>query len=429
MIKKLKRKFIRLSMTSLFVLLFVIVAGMNLINYNSVVSEADDILSVLSQNKGTFPDTDKSLTDIPNSLKNTRHDEIEFKFPHNMSPETPFESRYFSVLFTSSGNLIQVETSRIAAVDTTTAIKYAKTVLTQNKTKGFLNKYRFICYTEENTIRITFLDCGRKIDSFSNFLLASCGMSLAGFIIVFFVFVFFAGRIIRPISESYEKQKQFITDAGHEIKTPLTIINANIDILEMDFGKNESFDDIRQQTNRLTTLTNDLVYLARMEESENKMPMIIFPISDVMYEIASSFKILAQTQNKKLQCDIQPMLSMNGNDKSIAQLISILLDNALKYSPENSIIHLHLRKQNRLLNLSVCNITKTSISENNKKELSRVFDRFYRLDTSRNSETGGHGIGLSIAKAIVLAHDGKIQANTPKENEFQISIIFHAVKE
>lgn len=410
MIKRLKIKFIILSMTSLFILLSAIIMGMNLLNYNAVVNEADEILVLLSQNKGRFPD----IPETPGNIEENR-------LPPHMSMELPYESRYFSVLINSSGGIIQTETSRIASVDTTQAIEYANHVLSKDNTNGFVNDFRFVRYTEGNNIRITFLDCGRKLDSFNQFLFISLGMALAGLIVVFFVIFFLAGRIIQPIAESYEKQKRFITDAGHEIKTPLTIINANVDILEMELGKNECIEDIQQQIRRLTSLTNDLVYLARMEESENSIQMIEFPISEVVYETVAPFKTLAQTRGIEFICNIQPLLSMKGNDKAIQQLVSILMDNALKYSPAGGTITLDMAKQGRLLCLSVSNTTEAEISN---KNLSQVFDRFYRSDTSHNSEAGGYGIGLSIAKAIVTAHGGKIQALTKDNNSFQITAAF-----
>ncbi|MFQ9800920.1 MAG: sensor histidine kinase [Clostridia bacterium] len=186
------------------------------------------------------------------------------------------------------------------------------------------------------------------------------------------------------MAESYEKQKQFITDAGHEIKTPLTIIKADTDVLEMDFGENEWLSDIRKQTVRLTSLTNDLVYLSRMEEAGDSMAMIEFPFSDVVGEAAASFQALAQTQGKEFQCDIQPMLSLNGNEKAIQQLVGILLDNALKYSPKNGMVSLKVWKQNRAVYLSVLNTTESPVQ---KDKLDLLFERFYRTDTSRNSQT------------------------------------------
>ena len=223
MIRKLRIQFIVLAMLSLLLLLTVIVAGMNLLNYRSVVSDADEVLSIISQNRGAFPNTDGSQ-----SLGGRR--------PHGMSPELPYESRYFSVLLGDDGTVLRVDTSRIASVDSNQAADYARAVEQRLSEKGFFGQFRYIKSYEDIGVRISFLDCGRKLDAYRNFLLISIVMALVGLLIVFFVIVFFSGKFIRPIAESYEKQKHFITDAGHEIKTPLTIINANTDLLEMDIG-------------------------------------------------------------------------------------------------------------------------------------------------------------------------------------------------
>lgn len=226
-------------------------------------------------------------------------------------------------------------------------------------------------------------------------------------------------RIVRPVAESYEKQKQFITDAGHELKTPLTIIGADADLAEMEWGENQWIQDIRRQTQRLTELTQDLIYLSRMEEEGLSLQSIDFPLSDVAEEMAHSFLPLAQNQGKRLEIAVQPMLSFRGDEKSIRQLCSILLDNALKYSPQEGELLFRLEKQGKNILLSVSNTTSQPIK---KEELCHLFDRFYRTDPSRNSLIGGYGLGLSIARSIVTAHKGKIRAESPQESVLTIQV-------
>lgn len=412
MIKKLKNKFIILSMIAVFILLALIVAAMNIINYRSVINEADDILFFIAENQSDFVSDDVFSTDGFNPFFNG-------KLPQNMSPETPYESRYFSVIINTVTESVKTETSRIASVDAENAKNYARAVLKSDSCTGFIDDFRYLVATDGENVSITFLDCGRKINAFQNFRTSSISMALVGYIAFFLVICFFAEKITRPIAESYEKQKRFITDAGHEIKTPLTIINTNVDLLEMDEPDNECISDIRKQTKRLTELTNSLVFLSKMEESNTKVDMIEFPISDVVFETAASFKALAESEDKTLTCNVEPMLSMVGDEKSISQLISILLDNAVKYSPKNGNITLNMKRQNKNLIISVLNSTKDEVQS---KDLPYVFDRFYRSDPSRNSGTGGHGIGLSIAKAIVSAHKGKIEALSHDNHSFRITI-------
>lgn len=406
MIRKLKIKFTTLAMVAMFVLLSLIVGGMNVINYNTVVQDADKILSILVQNQGAFPDATKT----PNGYRS-----------HKLSPETPYESRYFSVFLGNDYSVIDTETSKIYSVDRKGAIEFAEKVIDKKEPTGFIDDFRYATKVVPNGYRIIFLDCGRKLDAYNSFLHTSILMAIGGLIIAFiFVFVF-VGRIIEPVAESYAKQKRFITDAGHEIKTPLTIINANIDLLETELGENESLSDIAQQTKRLKTLTNDLVMLARMEETEEKIQKIEFPISEIATETVKPFQNVAIQQGKEFLCNIQPMLTLKGNDKAIIQFINILMDNALKYSPAGGMVAFDLTKQNRTLYIHAFNTTE---SEVNKHQLDQVFERFYRTDSSRNSETGGSGIGLSVAKAIVASHGGKIQAWTQDGHSFHITAQF-----
>lgn len=404
MIKKLKFKFIILTMSSLLILLAVIVTGVNIMNYNSLKEDADSVLSIISKGDGKFPNIGdgKPAGGRP------------------FSPELPYESRFFSVLMNDEGSIIKVDISHIASVDYNRAVALANDVFSGSKNIGFSSDFRYYRYVDKDLVRITFLDCGRKLDTFRSFLLSTITISLTGYITVLIIVTILAGKIIRPISESYEKQKRFITDAGHEIKTPLTIINANVDILEMDNPDNESISDIRLQTKRLTELTNDLVYLSRMEEKSDSLTKVDFPLSDLVCETVAAFKAPAVTHDITINADIQPMISMNGDSKSIEKLISVLMNNALKYSPDNGAISIVLKTQGRQTVLSVTNTSSVPVE---REKLSHVFDRFYRTDNSRNSSTGGNGIGLSIAHAIVTAHGGKITASTDNGSNFRITVI------
>ena len=211
------------------------------------------------------------------------------------------------------------------------------------------------------------------------------------------------------MAESYEKQKRFITDAGHELKTPLTIIDADAEILEMDLGENEWVRDIQGQVKRLTGLTRDLIYLSRMDEEQSRPQLVEFPLSDLVRETAQPFQTLAKTQGKSLDLRVQPDLSLQGDEKALGHLVTILLDNALKYSPAGSGISLSLERQGKYARLTVANPTDSPLPG----DLNQLFERFYRADPSRNSQTGGHGLGLSIAQAIVSAHKGKLTAASP----------------
>ncbi len=406
MIRKLKIKLIALAMAALFALMVFMLSGMNLINYSTIISAAARILDPLSENYYAFQNSDDK--------SDSSHD------PMHIVPE---ESRFFSVTVDSNGNITGTDTGRMASVDSETAKEYAKEFLSRRSSRGFINEYRYLISDEDDQTRIIFLNCERKLDAFRSFLKISALMSLTGLIIIFIIMFVLSGKIVRPIAESYEKQKRFITDAGHEIKTPLTIISANAELLEMQTGECEEITEIENQTRRLRSLTDDLVMLARMEESENTLQKIDFPLSDTVSEVVQSFRSVAVKQDKELTYDIQPVLTLNGNEKTVRQLVNILMDNAMKYSSEGGKIHVDLQKHARNIELTVRN---TSTDKLDNEKLRHVFERFYRTDESRNSQTGGHGIGLSLAQAIVTSHGGKISARTDDGESFIVSVTFPA---
>lgn len=409
MIRKLRFKLIAASMFSLALVLFLILGGVNLMSYRKAVADADSVLQVLGSNDGTFPVREPAQTGESAAPASPPDHGRPGRQP-GLTAETPYESRYFSVLVDASGQVIQADTGQIAAVDDADAAAYALQVWAAGRTKGFLGDYRYLCCEEAEGTRVIFLDCTRSLSNCRATLAASVGLAVLGLAAVFVLLVILSGRIVRPVAESYEKQKRFITDAGHELKTPLTIIGADTDLLEMECGENQWLEDIRRQAQRLTGLTNDLIFLSRMEEDQPPLQAIEFPLSDVVEEMALSFQGPAKGQNKELRIQVQPLLSFTGDEKGIRQLVSILLDNALKYSPENTAVSLSLEKKGRGVQLTVENQTGNVLE---KEQLDHLFDRFYRADQSRNSSKGGYGLGLSIARGIVNAHKGRIKAEAP----------------
>lgn len=421
MIKKLRIKFITASMLSLALVLLVILGGINAMSYRKTVADADAILSVLAASQGRFPQKmppaeSGDFQKMPPESK-TLGDGMLRK--RGFSDETPYESRFFSVLLDENGKVLGTDTGMIAAVDQSTAAEYAREVWGSGRSRGFLGDYRFICSGEAGGVRVIFLDCGRGLSNFRAVLLASISISLLGLLAVLLLLVLFSGRIVTPVAESYEKQRRFITDAGHEIKTPLTIIGADADLLELDWGESEWLTDIKRQTQRLTGLTNDLIELSRMDEERPQLSCIEFPLSDVTEEVVQSFQGPAKAKKKELVMEIQPLLSFTGDENALRQLVSILMDNAVKYSPEGGRISAALEKEGRFVKLTVSNTTAQPVE---KEQLNRLFDRFYRADPSRSQATGGYGLGMSIARSIVVAHRGKIQAISPGENTLTVLV-------
>ena len=218
--------------------------------------------------------------------------------------------------------------------------------------------------------------------------------------------------------ELKEKQKQFITNASHELKTPLAVITADIDVLEMSVGEeNEWLQSIKSQTNRLNTLIKSLLNLANVEEGKNKLEITEFSITDIVSEEIKDFKSLLQ--DKKIEFDNTKNILINADINMIKQVIVILIDNAIKYTPDNGTIKIDVEKQGKKTKLEVCNTCENIKNIN----VNRVFDRFYRDDKSRNKKKEGYGIGLSIAKSIVDVHRGKISAYINEDDMICFKII------
>lgn len=418
MVRRLRMKFIVLSMLSVAVVLAVLLGIINAANYRRVAAEADQALKMIADNKGRFPEPklfqDKDMGRGEWERKGRRR-----KKRLDMSPELPYELRYFSVLLDVNGEIIETDIGKVAAVDAETAAGYAKDAAKFSGETGFFGNYRCRKQKEGENLRVIFLDCRRTLSVFRTFLAASIAVSFAGMAAVFLLVFLLSGKAVRPFIESYEKQKRFITDAGHEIKTPLTIIDADAAVLEMECGENEWLSDIQKQTERLKELTDDLIFLSKMEEGAGEEHWIDFPVSEVAAETAQSFELLAKSQNKHLQCQIEPGLSYRGDERNIRRLFSVLLDNGVKYSEDGGEITFSLQKKGKKLVLSVLNRAE----DMDGKKAERLFERFYRGDPSRNSGTGGHGIGLSIAKAIVEGHKGKIAAEVKAGEMLEITAV------
>ena len=429
MIRKLKIRFTLIAMIAISIVLVVILGSINILNYVNVNRNANERLALLAENKGDFSNIRKGLANpeekpFPGSEPVSESEFIPRPKSKGgaMSAETPFDTRFFTVNIDAEGNIAATNTDSIAAITSEEASAYARSLWKRGKTSGFLGSYKYILVPGQDATEDSmyiFLDCQRELDTFLNFLFASIGISTIGLLLVLILVIFFSGIVVRPIAESYEKQKRFITDASHEIKTPLTIIDANTEVLEMVHGESEWTLSIRNQIKRLTDLTNKLVFLSRMDEESSTLTMLDFSLSDAIEETALPFEAVAASQGKRFSMEIAPRITYHGDEASIRQAVSLLLDNAMKYSVDSSEITLSLTSSggNRIITV------KNKASDLMAGNLDILFERFYRPDASRSSSTGGNGIGLSVAKAIILAHKGKISAKSPDGETIEFKIV------
>lgn len=394
MIKKLQRKFIMITMGSLLIVMFILIGAINGINLYQTQKRINDTMELLTVNKGQFPKFDKGFPPMDDP----------HKFDKHIDAETPFQTRYFVVEVNSDGTIRQIDTSHIAAISSSDAQEYTTQIIESGKSSGFKGIYKYAVVELETGYMVIFLDSRIPLQTAATFLINSCIVGLATLLLMFLLVSILSRRAMKPFIENVEKQKLFITDAGHEIKTPLAIISANADVLELTGGENEWITSIRNQTVRLDKLVKNLLTLSKMDEDNIKLAFTDFDLSETVARIAGPFAAIAETRNKKFHMNLQEGIRINGDESSIEQLISTLVDNAMKYSDEEGNIKIILTTAKKGVKLEVYNTAKNFDVAN----LDKLFDRFYRADASRSRETGGYGIGLSIAKSIVEAHHGKI---------------------
>ncbi|MDO4991041.1 MAG: HAMP domain-containing sensor histidine kinase [Eubacteriales bacterium] len=410
MIRRLRKKFIAAALAAVFLVLLVLIGAINALSYRSLVTDADETLQILADNNGSFPRQMFRAQDRPSDMKTPPSGGGNGPSGERRggSGELAYQSRFFAAWF-SDGSLSRVNLDNLASLSEEEAAALAERVYTSGREKGFADQYRYCRTACGGETMLVFLNCQRELATFRDFLYASIGISLVGTLAVFLLLLLFSGRIVRPIAESYEKQKRFITDAGHELKTPITIIRADADVLESELdGENEWIADIRRQTSRLAELTSDLIYLSKMEEENPALQMQDFSLSELVDETAQSFQSLALAKDRRFSASVAPGLQVSGDEKALGKLVSILLDNAMKYSPENGTVDLTLERAGRNARL----IVKNSTPPMEKGNADRLFERFTREDRSRNSESGGFGLGLAIAKAVTEAHGGTIHAES-----------------
>lgn len=422
MIRSLRKKFILIASGAILIILTIVLLCINGISYYSSYSEAMSILSFITDNYGRMPDEDP------------HNDDVDF----HVTRELRYETRYFSVILDSEGEFVTTDYEHISSVTENEMSTFYENVLNNKRDKGTLkisdSTYLFRKknasgddliqsfseikrpdnndpeFDADKTYKIiVFMDCTNRMYRVRIMSIFSTVTGIICFIVFVILVSIFSRRAVKPVIETYEKQKQFITNAGHELKTPLAIISANTEVMEAMDGKTEWTQSTLNQVKRLSGLVNDLITLARLEESADRDNIAYdeIDLSAKFKETAGDFHTLAEQQGKKLETHIDENIKIQGNEKSIHELISILMDNAAKYCDENGIIRAELIKQKKQVVLTVSN----SYKDGEKIDYSRFFERFYREDSSHNHEKAGYGIGLSMAETIVRLHKGKISAD------------------
>ena len=406
MFKSLRKKFIATAVGSVAVVIAILAIALNFINFNKLEERIDTTLLDASRSQAL--------------IKIFAEDGDDLVITKNSSSATEYNG--FSIAkVDNNGRIIKAYRDDSLIEDQDTLQSKVIEALEKGKTSGFIGSYRFLKVETNVGNLILFLNCQRELDSYESFVKNSVLISIGVILSVLVLIILISKKVIAPIQETYLKQKQFITGASHELKTPLAIISSNADVLEMMNGDSKWTTNIHNQVDRLTSLVNSLVVFSRMEEKDT-VERTSFDLTETLKSRIEDFDELANFQKKYIVTDIDENLNYYGEKDSIIQLMDILLENAIKYAPEDSDISVKLNKNRKYATLKVSN--KANVE---KGDLSKVFDRFYRLDESRNSAIKGYGIGLSMAQLIAEKHKETIQAYAPEDGIFKIEVRFTLV--
>ncbi len=402
MLKKMRWRIVFLAVASFFIVILFVGILVNAINYYLVTDRLDTRFAYIFKYEQSGLDTSQpgEFMELPNREEN-------------------YMTRFFSVRYDENGEVAAISTDNIAEIDKARAAEYGEKIAGKDQSKGYIDNFRYMVSEEETGKVIAFQNAGREIDSIKQLLVLSLGVGFGSLLLVTILVILLSPKVVKPFVVNIENQKQFITNASHELKTPLTSISTSMDVIAMEHGEDEWVSNVKKQTQRMTNLVNELVVLSRLNEESPFPDKELFSLSDAAWEIVEVYQQGAKALEKTLEVNIQNNVSLVGEKSAVQKMLSVLLDNAIRYSDPKSVIRFDVyRKKNKIYleTLNNCHFDKTP-------DVARLFDRFYRPDGARSTETGGTGIGLAIAKAVAEHHGGEISAECPDEKSIRFRVI------
>lgn len=406
MTKTLRKRFIVFAMAAVSCLLLFIVIAINGLNWMMLERQSDMVMKVLVDSDGAFHRM--NFNQPP-------------PFTRPLDMDRMRSSRFFIVRSDADGRVMDVNTDQIFSIDHEKAESYALAVLRTGRESGTMDGYKFSVKELGPNRLIFFMDTSTQNENFYMVLCVSAAIAILCWLILLLIVSLLSGRVIRPVIAGMEKQKQFITNAGHEMKTPLAIIQSNNDTMALIHGENKYNVHIRSQTKRLNVLMSNLLLLARLDE-ESPLPKEKAAVSELASELLPAYQDAALQRNLRFQVQIEPHLTLLIDGVSFQQLLTILLDNALKYTPDGGQVSLRFGRQGRHIQI----VAENSCDPSHEADPERLFERFYRGDQARtqSAESSGYGIGLSAARAICERFNGKLTASYPSADRIRFIASF-----
>lgn len=395
MFRKLRIRFIAIASLAILLVLFSVVGVLNSARYVQTVDEINKILNLLADNGGSFPSISKTTSELGDTV----------------STDTLFQYRYFSAKINQNGNIISMNSSNISDLSDQQVeeflVKVSKSRNTRDDFSLNHHTYSYLVTEDKGVKSIVVLDSTNQFND--NMTLVHLSVWMSGISFIFFVLVIsiVSGKVIKPFIRNYERQRRFITNAGHELKTPLAIISANNELVELMNGESEWTKSTNDQIQRMTGLINGLVAMARLEE-QPEVVLTDLNFSEIAEDAAEDFKGPVIKDGKKFVMDIQPNIHIKAEEKSLFELVTLLVDNANKYCDPGGTVSVVLSKGR--LSKAKLEISNT-YAEGKDVDYSKFFERFYREDESHNNQKSGYGIGLSMARTMVKLFKGNISVN------------------
>ncbi len=425
MIKTLQKRFVFSAMLAVTILLAILLGVINVANTVLVHRQTKESLQIISENDGELANLDYHRPGTGEQPPEMPEGEVPPEPPAGEEPgdgggmpqpgrdgsadyDTFMSSNFFVIRIDSAGEVTYTDVSRTGAVSEEEAQALALEVLEQGKKEGKTGNYRYKVSSArtDGETTLVFLDDSSSVNSYLRVLLISAAVGVICWIFMLLVVRFLSGRAIRPIAENIEKQKQFITNAGHDLKTPLAIISANAEAMELYNGENKWSKNIREQTLRLSDLMNNLLLLSRMDENGVQLNKEELDLTRMAEGFGADFAQPFENRQISFTKEIEADVRITADRSQTERLLSLLFDNALKYADEGGRVKLSVKKEGGKAVLVLEN-SCTAVPE---VPPGRLFDRFYRSDKARTQKNGGFGIGLAVAQSICTAQGGSITA-------------------